>query len=143
MRAVLTVVWHWLLSISNELGKPAPNSPANISTPFLLRHRQARGRYRGFSPSLGVRTVSLHGKSDKRKISSITSKWFINSDPEAREWRKEDKKLVIQSSQNKLTECETASRYPSISTKPKTCPARLSPVWARSGLWLTHEGPKL
>ena len=45
---------------------------------------------------LASQTVSLHGEigQDEDIINYI--KWFLNSDPKARKWRKEDKDLVLE-----------------------------------------------
>jgi hypothetical protein len=45
---------------------------------------------------LASHTVSLHDESGQNEdiINYVT--WFINSDPKARKWRKEDKELVIE-----------------------------------------------
>ena len=40
-------------------------------------------------------TVSLHGESGQKEDIINYIKWFINSDPKARKWRKEDKELVL------------------------------------------------
>jgi hypothetical protein len=45
-------------------------------------------------------TVSLHGESGQQEDIVNYIKWFINSDPKVRKWRKEDKDLVLE----KLTE---------------------------------------
>ena len=45
-------------------------------------------------------TVSLHGENGQKIDIVNYIKWFINSDPKARKWRKEDKELVLE----KLTE---------------------------------------
>ena len=45
-------------------------------------------------------TVSLHGESGQQEDIVNYMKWFINSDPKVRKWRKEDKELVLE----KLTE---------------------------------------
>jgi hypothetical protein len=41
-------------------------------------------------------TVSLHGESGQKEDIADYIKWFINSDPKARKWRKEDKELVLE-----------------------------------------------
>ena len=41
-------------------------------------------------------TVSLHGESGQKEDIANYIKWFINSDPKARKWRKEDKELVLE-----------------------------------------------
>ena len=41
-------------------------------------------------------TVSLHGESGQKEDIINYIKWFINSDPKTRKWRKEDKELVIE-----------------------------------------------
>jgi hypothetical protein len=41
-------------------------------------------------------TVSLHGESGQNEDIVNYIKWFINSDPKARKWRKEDKELVLE-----------------------------------------------
>jgi hypothetical protein len=40
--------------------------------------------------------VSLHGESGQNEDIVDYIKWFINSDPKTRKWRKEDKGLVIE-----------------------------------------------
>jgi hypothetical protein len=40
-------------------------------------------------------TISLHGESGQKEDIVNYIKWFINSDPKARKWRKEDKDLVL------------------------------------------------
>jgi hypothetical protein len=40
-------------------------------------------------------TVSLHAESGQKEDIVNYIKWFINSDPKARKWRKEDKELVL------------------------------------------------
>ena len=45
-------------------------------------------------------TVSLHGESGQKEDIVNYVKWFINSDPKARKWRKEDKELILK----KITE---------------------------------------
>src|SRR6266403_319731 len=45
--------------------------------------------------SLASRTVSLHGENGQKEDIVNYIKWFIDSDPKARKWRKEDKELVI------------------------------------------------
>ena len=41
-------------------------------------------------------TVSLHGENGQIEDINNYIKWFINSDPKARKWRKEDKELVLE-----------------------------------------------
>jgi hypothetical protein len=41
-------------------------------------------------------TVSLHGENGQKEDIVNYIKWFINSDPKARKWRKEDKELVLE-----------------------------------------------
>ena len=41
-------------------------------------------------------TVSLHGENGQKEDIVNYIKWFINSDPKTRRWRKEDKELVIE-----------------------------------------------
>ena len=41
-------------------------------------------------------TVSLHGEDGQKDDISNYIKWFINSDPKARKWRKEDKEIVLE-----------------------------------------------
>jgi hypothetical protein len=45
---------------------------------------------------LASHKVSLHGESGQKKDITNYIKWFINSDMNARKWRKEDKDLVVQ-----------------------------------------------
>jgi hypothetical protein len=45
---------------------------------------------------LASQTVSLHGESGQKEDIINYIKWFINSDPKARKWRKEDKELVLE-----------------------------------------------
>jgi hypothetical protein len=45
---------------------------------------------------LASHTVSLHGESGQKEDIINYIKWFINSDPRARRWRKEDKELVVE-----------------------------------------------
>jgi predicted small metal-binding protein len=45
---------------------------------------------------LASHTVSLHGESGQREDIINYIKWFINSDPKAQKWRKEDKVLVVE-----------------------------------------------
>ena len=45
---------------------------------------------------LASRTVSLHGESGQNEDIINYIKWFIDSDPKARKWRKEDKELVLE-----------------------------------------------
>ena len=45
---------------------------------------------------LASHTVSLHGESGQNEDIVDYIKWFINSDPKTRKWRKEDKELVIE-----------------------------------------------
>jgi hypothetical protein len=45
---------------------------------------------------LASHTVSLHGESGQKEDIVNYIKWFINSDPKARKWRKEDKELVFE-----------------------------------------------
>ena len=40
--------------------------------------------------------VSLHGEDEQKEDIANYIKWFINSDPKTRKWRKEDKELVIE-----------------------------------------------
>jgi NACHT domain len=44
---------------------------------------------------LASHRVSLHGESGQGEDIINYIKWFINSDPKTRKWRKEDKELVI------------------------------------------------
>ena len=44
---------------------------------------------------LATYTISLHGESGQKEDIVNYIKWFINSDPKARKWRKEDKDLVL------------------------------------------------
>ena len=44
---------------------------------------------------LSSHRVSLHGESRQKEDIINYIKWFINSDPKMRKWRKEDKELVI------------------------------------------------
>ena len=44
---------------------------------------------------LAGHTVSLHGERGQTEDIVNYIKWFINSDPKARKWRKEDKELVL------------------------------------------------
>ena len=44
---------------------------------------------------LASHTVSLHGESGQQEDIVDYIKWFINSDPKARKWRKRDKELVL------------------------------------------------
>ena len=44
---------------------------------------------------LASHTVSLHGETGQKEDIVSYVKWFINSDPRARRWRKEDKELVL------------------------------------------------
>jgi hypothetical protein len=39
--------------------------------------------------------VSLHGESGQKEDIINYIKWFLNSDPKARKWRREDKELVL------------------------------------------------
>jgi hypothetical protein len=41
-------------------------------------------------------TVSLHDEDGQKEDITSYIKWFINSDPKTRKWRKEDKELVIE-----------------------------------------------
>ena len=45
---------------------------------------------------LASHTVSLHGESGQNEDIINYIKWFINSDPKVRRWRKEDKDLVLE-----------------------------------------------
>jgi hypothetical protein len=45
---------------------------------------------------LASHTVSLHGESGQKEDIVNYIKWFINSDPKARKWRKEDKEFVLE-----------------------------------------------
>ena len=45
---------------------------------------------------LASHRVSLHGESGQKEDIINYVKWFINSDPKTRKWRKEDKELVIE-----------------------------------------------
>jgi hypothetical protein len=45
---------------------------------------------------LASHTVSLHGEYGQKEDIINYIKWFINSDPKARKWRKEDKELVLE-----------------------------------------------
>jgi hypothetical protein len=45
---------------------------------------------------LASHTVSLHGEDGQKEDIVNFIKWFINSDPKARKWRKEDKELVLE-----------------------------------------------
>jgi hypothetical protein len=45
---------------------------------------------------LASHRVSLHHESGQRKDIINYIKWFINSNPKTRKWRKEDKELVIE-----------------------------------------------
>jgi hypothetical protein len=45
---------------------------------------------------LASHRVSLHGESGQNEDIINYIKWFINSDPKTRKWRKEDKELVIE-----------------------------------------------
>jgi hypothetical protein len=45
---------------------------------------------------LASRTVSLHGETGQQEDITNYIKWFVNSDPKARKWRKQDKELVIE-----------------------------------------------
>jgi hypothetical protein len=40
-------------------------------------------------------TVSLHAENGQKEDIANYIKWFINSDPKVRKWRKEDKELVL------------------------------------------------
>jgi hypothetical protein len=40
-------------------------------------------------------TISLHGENGQKEDIVNYIKWFIDSDPKARKWRKEDKELVL------------------------------------------------
>jgi hypothetical protein len=40
--------------------------------------------------------VSLHGENGQKEDIINYIKWFVNSDPKARKWRKEDKDLVVE-----------------------------------------------
>jgi hypothetical protein len=44
---------------------------------------------------LASHTVSLHAENGQKEDIVNYIKWFINSDPKARKWRKEDKKIVL------------------------------------------------
>ena len=41
-------------------------------------------------------TVSLHAENGQKEDIASYIKWFIDSDPKARKWRKEDKELVLE-----------------------------------------------
>jgi hypothetical protein len=45
---------------------------------------------------LASHMVSLHGESGQKEDIVNYIKWFINSDPKARKWRKEDKEFVLE-----------------------------------------------
>jgi len=45
---------------------------------------------------LASHRVSLHDESGQKEDITNYIKWFINSDPKTRKWRKEDKELVIE-----------------------------------------------
>ena len=45
---------------------------------------------------LASHMVSLHGENGQNEDIVNYIKWFINSDPRARKWRKEDKDLVLE-----------------------------------------------
>ena len=45
---------------------------------------------------LASRIVSLHGEIGQHEDIVNYIKWFLNSDPKARKWRKEDKDLVLE-----------------------------------------------
>ena len=45
---------------------------------------------------LASHAVSLHGESGQKEDIMNYIKWFVNSDPKARKWRKEDKDLVLE-----------------------------------------------
>jgi hypothetical protein len=45
---------------------------------------------------LASHAVSLHGEGGQREDIVSYIKWFLNSDPKARKWRKEDKELVLE-----------------------------------------------
>ena len=45
---------------------------------------------------LASHTVSLHGEIGQNEDIINYIKWFLNSDPKARKWRKEDKVLVLE-----------------------------------------------
>jgi hypothetical protein len=44
---------------------------------------------------LASHTISLHGENGQQEDIANYIKWFINSDPKARKWRKGDKELVL------------------------------------------------
>ena len=45
---------------------------------------------------LASHTVSLHGETGQNEDMINYIKWFLNSDPKARKWRKDDKDLVLE-----------------------------------------------
>jgi hypothetical protein len=45
---------------------------------------------------LSSHIVSLHGKTGQQEDITNYIKWFVNSDPKAWKWRKQDKELVIE-----------------------------------------------
>jgi len=46
--------------------------------------------------SLASRTISLHNETGQTEDITNYIKWFVNSDPMARKWRKQDKELVVE-----------------------------------------------
>jgi len=45
---------------------------------------------------LASHNVSLHSEAGQKEDITNYIKWFVNSDPKARKWRKQDKELVIE-----------------------------------------------
>ena len=90
----------------NRTGTPSPRENVLELIEWLLQSQYSRlsvcvtsrleADIEAVLQPLASHTVSLHGESGQKEdiINYIT--WFMNSDPKARKWRKEDKELVFE-----------------------------------------------
>ena len=61
-------------------------------------------------------SISLHDEIGKNEDITNYIKWFVNSDPKARKWRREDKEYVIEKLSERADGMWASFRFPSILT---------------------------
>ena len=105
-QAPIYIVMDALDECPNSTGTPSPRENVLHLVEWLLELRssnlwvsvtsQPEPDITAVLQSLASHTISLHNEVGQKEDITNYIKWFVNSDPKARRWRKKDKELVIE-----------------------------------------------
>jgi len=89
----------------NSTGTPSPRESVLFLVEWLLELRcsnpwvsvtsRPEPDIAAVLESWASHTIPLHNETGQKEDITNYINWFVNSDPKARKWRKEDKELVI------------------------------------------------